>query len=199
MSAGPETGEFSAVLAIAALDDAGERGDLMVPRYSGPRTGELEVAGQGLEERMICARCGTVFCVDLESDAFWLSSGSVLYCSKMCKKRAQPGDRKHRRELNQNPRKVRRQVAFMRRRDGDDCYLCGFPIDFGIGDINDPMHYSRDHVIPRALGGERGEANMRLVHRRCNAEKGQALPAADPRDAPTMPFPVVTVAAGDRG
>jgi 5-methylcytosine-specific restriction endonuclease McrA len=125
---------------------------------------------------VVCARCGTVFCVDLESDAFWLSRSAVLYCSKRCKKRSQPGFPKHKRELRKRPGKIRAQVAFMRRRDGDDCHLCGLPIDFGITDANDPMHCSRDHVVPRALVGDDGTtANMRLAHRHCNTKKGQEL------------------------
>lgn len=130
---------------------------------------------------MVCTRCGTVFCVDAQEDSFYLSRGRVLYCSKRCKKRAQPGDRKHRQELGGNPRKIRKQVAFMRWRDGDDCYLCGLPIDFGITDVTDPMHCSRDHVVPRALGGDVTVANMRLAHRQCNTEKGQELPAGGER------------------
>ena len=130
---------------------------------------------------MTCKRCGTVFCVDTEEDCFYLSPARVLYCSKACKKRAQPGDPKQRRELAASPRKVRRQVAFLRKRDGDDCWLCLLPIDFAIADINDPMHCSRDHVVPRAAGGGRGVSNMRLAHRHCNARRGQE--AAEPSAA----------------
>jgi len=121
---------------------------------------------------VICERCGTVFCVDLESDAYWLSGSRVRHCSKACRNRMRPSDRKHRKELNQRPARIRSQVRRLRERDGDDCWLCLLPIDFTITDINDPMHCSRDHVVPRALGGSRGVENMRLAHRQCNAERG---------------------------
>jgi 5-methylcytosine-specific restriction endonuclease McrA len=99
----------------------------------------------------------------------------VLYCSKSCKSKSQPKHRKHKRELTRNPAKARRQLAFLRRRDGDNCWLCLRPIDFTITADDDPMHYSRDHVVPRALGGDLGVANMRLAHRRCNAGRDLGL------------------------
>jgi hypothetical protein len=118
-----------------------------------------------------CKRCGTVFCDDMESDAYWLSCSRRRHCSKACQKREQPGNRRRRRELNQAPRRVRRQVALLRERDGDDCWLCHLPIDFTVEDINDPMRYSRDHVVPRAAGGDRGTGNMKLAHRKCNSSR----------------------------
>lgn len=127
---------------------------------------------------MICERCGTVFCVDTQEDSFYLSGGRVLYCSKLCKRKAQPNWRKLRHKGG-NPRKIRNQVAYMRRRDGDNCHLCGQPIDFTITDVNDPMRYSRDHVVPRVLGGGGTVANMRLAHRQCNTERGQELLIAE--------------------
>jgi 5-methylcytosine-specific restriction endonuclease McrA len=125
-----------------------------------------------------------VFCVDAQEDSFYLSGDRVLYCSKRCKSRSRPSHRTEKRALGGNPKKIRKQVAFMRRRDGDGCHLCGLPIDFGITDINDPMHCSRDHVVPRALGGDVTVANMRLAHRKCNTEKGQELPAGGERITP---------------
>lgn len=124
---------------------------------------------------MICARCGTVFCVEREDDQFWLCNSHVLYCSPRCKKRSQAGEAKHRKELGGSPRKIRRQVTFIRKRDGDNCWLCGLPIDFEIADHNDPMHCSRDHVIPRGRGGDLSIANMRLAHRKCNTERGHRI------------------------
>lgn len=127
---------------------------------------------------MICKRCGTVFCVDNETDAFYLSPDSVLYCSKVCKRKSQPSHQEHKKALNGNPRKIRRTISNLRQRDGDGCWLCLRPIDFTITDINDAMHHSRDHVIPRSLGGSLTLANMRLAHRKCNIEKGRELLAA---------------------
>lgn len=129
---------------------------------------------------MICKRCGTVFCVDNREDSYWLSTaGRSLYCSKMCKQKSRPSHQKHKRELRKRPDKIRRQVAILRQRDGDDCWLCLRPIDFTIADPAAPMHYSRDHVMPRSLGGDLAIANMRLAHQKCNTEKGQKLLTAD--------------------
>lgn len=130
---------------------------------------------------MVCARCGTVFCVDMQDDSFYLSPATVLYCSKLCKRKSGPSYVKQTRDRRVKPRRVRAQVAALRQRDGDDCYLCGLPIDFTIADFNDPMHYSRDHVVPRVLGGGKDAANTRLAHRQCNTEKGQGLPAGGER------------------
>src|ERR1700733_10969263 len=113
---------------------------------------------------MICVRCGAVFCVDLESDAYWLGPTRVRHCSKVCRKKARPNYRALRHK-SRNPAKIRRQVAALRRRDGDDCWLCSLLIDFTITDINDPMRYSRDHLVPQSLGGDGTVANMRLAHR----------------------------------
>ena len=74
--------------------------------------------------------------------------------------------------VTQNPRIVRSQIAALRRRDGDDCWICGQPIDFTITDLNDPMSRSRDHVIPRAAGGPDTIGNKRLAHRKCNCDRG---------------------------
>jgi NAD-dependent dihydropyrimidine dehydrogenase PreA subunit len=128
---------------------------------------------------VICKRCGAVFCVDMQEDSFYLSRGRVLYCSKMCKKKSRPSHRIEKQALGGNPRKIRRQVRRLRLRDGDNCHLCGLPIDFSIADANDPMRCSRDHVVPRGLGGDLTVANMRLAHRRCNTERDQELLAAE--------------------
>jgi 5-methylcytosine-specific restriction endonuclease McrA len=65
-----------------------------------------------------------------------------------------------------------RQVRVLRRRDGDDCWLCGYVIDFTIKDDDDPWHWSRDHFIPRSLGGPSTVENMRLAHKWCNSHRG---------------------------
>jgi 5-methylcytosine-specific restriction endonuclease McrA len=74
--------------------------------------------------------------------------------------------------VTQNPRIVSGQIAALRRRDGDNCWICGQPIDFTITDLNDPMSRSRDHVIPRVAGGSNTIENKRLAHRKCNSGRG---------------------------
>jgi HNH endonuclease len=74
--------------------------------------------------------------------------------------------------VTQTPRIVSGQIAALRRRDGDNCWICRQPIDFTITDLNDPMSRSRDHVIPRMAGGPNTIDNKRLAHRKCNSERG---------------------------
>lgn len=76
--------------------------------------------------------------------------------------------------MTQSPSIVRRQVRALRRRDGDDCWLCRQPIDFTITDPQSPWRWSRDHFIPRSLGGPDTTENMRLAHRWCNSHRGDA-------------------------
>jgi len=86
--------------------------------------------------------------------------------------------------VTRNPGTAGRQVAWLRRKYGDWCWLCGKPIDFTITDIRNPLHYSRDHVIPRARGGSSSRENLRLAHRGCNSRRGQQSPVT----APEWPF-----------
>jgi 5-methylcytosine-specific restriction endonuclease McrA len=74
--------------------------------------------------------------------------------------------------MTQSPATVQRQVRSLRRRYGDDCWLCGLPIDFSITDAAHPMRFSRDHVVPRSLGGVSTLGNLRLAHRQCNSTRG---------------------------
>jgi 5-methylcytosine-specific restriction endonuclease McrA len=66
----------------------------------------------------------------------------------------------------------RRVLASLRRRDGDNCSICGLPMDFTL-----PRAHRRaptiEHVIPRAAGGSSRLPNLRLAHAYpCNHEKG---------------------------
>jgi 5-methylcytosine-specific restriction endonuclease McrA len=69
----------------------------------------------------------------------------------------------------------RRQVRALRERDGDDCWLCESPIDFGIASQLDPGFGTRDHVNPKADGGSDDLANLRLAHRSCNEARGREM------------------------
>jgi len=54
-------------------------------------------------------------------------------------------------------------------RDKGVCHICGKPVAF------EGMHL--DHVIPRVLGGEDHERNLRVSHQTCNLTKSDALGA----------------------
>lgn len=62
-------------------------------------------------------------------------------------------------------------------RDNGICYLCGKPCDWNDYEVRDGViiynnnYPSRDHIIPKSLGGENTWENIRLAHRGCNARK----------------------------
>jgi hypothetical protein len=61
---------------------------------------------------MVCERCGAVFCVDIENDAFWLSGVPARYCSKNCRKRAGAGSAEARRRMHRVQRRRLRWAEF---------------------------------------------------------------------------------------
>lgn len=54
------------------------------------------------------------------------------------------------------------------------CALCGFrlPPSCDYMPQNHPMRLSLDHILPVSRGGQAILENIRLVHRRCNEERG---------------------------
>ena len=65
-------------------------------------------------------------------------------------------------------RKLRRAV---RRRDGDDCHLCGGLMLFS-GYPLGPDFATLDRVVPGSKGGRYEIDNLKLAHRRCNVARG---------------------------
>lgn len=59
-------------------------------------------------------------------------------------------------------------------RDGNDCSLCGDPVDMSIK-YPDRMAPTRDHIIPYSLGGTHAPENLRLAHLHCNCRKGNRV------------------------
>lgn len=78
-------------------------------------------------------------------------------------------------------RRRRRVVAKLRERDGDNCQICGKPIDFTLTGTGSRRAPSLDHKVPRYAGGSSGQSNLRLAHIRCNVRRGTAgwPPAAE--------------------
>lgn len=78
-------------------------------------------------------------------------------------------------------------VALLRARDGVSCQhpACGEPMDFSITD--GPFQVTIDHWIPQCEGRLRGwtqdeiwdMSNLKLMHRKCNAHKGDLIPNED--------------------
>jgi hypothetical protein len=65
--------------------------------------------------------------------------------------------------------------AGLRERDGDDCALCGLPIDW---DAAWPLSSSPsiDHTVPISRGGAHSMDNTTMTHLGCNISKGNRLP-----------------------
>lgn len=78
-------------------------------------------------------------------------------------------------------------VRALRKRDGDMCQHpdCGLPIDFTIEE--GPLEPTIDHWMPQWWGKEQGWSpekiwavkNLKLMHKKCNAKKGDLLPNPD--------------------
>lgn len=66
------------------------------------------------------------------------------------------------------------QIEFLVERDGSNCFHpeCG-------KEFKDESDITLDHWIPRSLGGTWDIENLRLMHKRCNAIKGDRMPNAD--------------------
>lgn len=98
-----------------------------------------------------------------------------------------------------NPRKAngaaRRAIRERWRAIGDPCHICGKPIDYSLGMVDDPrtgkrrphpMSFVVDEVVPVSRGGSPFEfANTRPAHWICNARRGDGT---RPRNR-TSPLP----------
>lgn len=76
------------------------------------------------------------------------------------------------RRKNGNKRNKQRKILMARY---DECPLCGLPLDKTLTNHLDPMYPVIDEIIPISRGGILELSNMQLVHRRCNAIKGNKL------------------------
>lgn len=78
-------------------------------------------------------------------------------------------------------------LAALRERDGDKCQHpdCGSMLDFSI--LDGPLEVTIDHWIPQWYGRENDWtyeeiwdlSNLKLMHKKCNAKKGDLLPNED--------------------
>lgn len=62
-------------------------------------------------------------------------------------------------------------IRDIRRRDGDDCGICGGAINFDVA-YPDPLSRSIDHIVPLSSGGTDETSNLQLAHLRCNILRG---------------------------
>jgi 5-methylcytosine-specific restriction endonuclease McrA len=106
---------------------------------------------------MDCPTCSVTFAEPI----YFPAVGS---CCPMCLGRV---DERVRRTGKCGPRDRKNKVRKLLERDGDDCWLCGHPLDGNM---------SLDHVIPRSRGGGNGLDNLRLAHVECNNRRGDDAP-----------------------
>jgi 5-methylcytosine-specific restriction endonuclease McrA len=133
------------------------------------------------EERN-CAWCGDTFKSPAHRDTRCCS----FACSTKLWKRANPDSvRAHGQDAKFKRRARLRQapyesftIADVRARYGDDCYLCGEPIDFRLKWPH-PLSPSLDHVVPLARGGKHTLDNVAMTNLACNLRK-HVRPAASP-------------------
>lgn len=60
------------------------------------------------------------------------------------------------------------------RREGDSCYLCFTPVDWGVSPYH-PLSPTIDHKVPLSMGGTHTWDNVKLAHRGCNSAKGTKI------------------------
>ena len=61
--------------------------------------------------------------------------------------------------------------TWLRRRDGDNCHLCGLAMTFARAGRS-PDDATIDHIVPKSQGGGDAATNLRLAHKRCNEARG---------------------------
>uniref|UniRef100_A0AAU8GSR7 HNH endonuclease n=1 Tax=Mycobacterium phage Pharb TaxID=3136626 RepID=A0AAU8GSR7_9VIRU len=76
-------------------------------------------------------------------------------------------------------RNTARRDRFRRavRRRGDDCHLCGLPIDYDLPHDHE-LSFQIDHITPLARGGTDTLDNIGAAHRKCNRDKSDTMPEA---------------------
>lgn len=57
-------------------------------------------------------------------------------------------------------------------RDSWTCWLCGEPVDPDDDPRSGRWYPTLDHVVPRCMGGNHSDDNLRCAHRTCNSSRG---------------------------
>lgn len=65
----------------------------------------------------------------------------------------------------------REKLLKIRRKHGDNCWICKKPMDFTPIPGGKAESASLDHIVPRSKGGSGRFANLLLAHKECNAKR----------------------------
>ena len=94
---------------------------------------------------------------------------------------------------------TRRKIRARWKAIGDPCHLCGKPIDYDLGFVEDPrtgkrrmhpMAFVVDEITPVALGGDPLDfANTQPAHWICNSRKGDGRKRSGCTAALPLPLP----------
>lgn len=103
-------------------------------------------------------------------DAEFASKVGTKFCSVACRKKATSA-RKHLRRRGLRRGQVHISAAFLAKRDGAVCALCGGLVDMTLRSPN-KMSATVDHIVPISSGGQHVESNAQLAHYGCNSRKG---------------------------
>lgn len=76
----------------------------------------------------------------------------------------------------------------IRERDGDDCLLCGRPMDFTAHPLS-PEFPTIEHKVAKSANGSNDIGNLTLAHRRCNEKRADKPLLGHMRRARTGPLP----------
>lgn len=119
-----------------------------------------------------CKECGK---------RFEMRSSRSKFCSTKCRDKNyyRTKDLKRRKRLQENG-KVNYRISKEKliEKEGDNCKICGKPVNFDDCYYNEDGHFiagpkypSIDHIIPVAKGGTHTWDNVQLAHRYCNSTK----------------------------
>jgi 5-methylcytosine-specific restriction endonuclease McrA len=93
--------------------------------------------------------------------------------------------------------KLKDKIAYLRRRDGDNCGVCHFPIDYDEDKLRHQLGPSVDHILERRNNGCGHVRNLRLTHGICNWQREQYEDR--PFDNPHFPMTALKKLAARHG
>ena len=104
---------------------------------------------------------------------------SKKYCSRECAMKVQNTNREIKKRMFAKSKTVDKDITLQKLflRDQGKCWICGMLCDYHDfrrterAFIAGDLYPSIDHIMPRCEGGEHSWRNVRLAHRKCNADR----------------------------